>query len=91
MQYFQVCEPNVLLGEQSTTDGFLKDSFSRLRSWLLAAAAAAAAGELINERADVFTEDAMKRAMAQQITVCCVVTIGMMLYVVCNTTVTFSN
>ena len=71
------------MGEQSTTDGFLKDSFSRLRSWLLAAAA----GELINERADVFTEDAMKRAMAQQITVC---------YnwdddVVCNTTVTFSN
>ena len=67
--YFQVREPNVLLGEQSTTDGFLKDSFSRLRScWLLAAAA----GELINERADVFTEDAMKRAMAQQITVCCV-------------------
>ena len=76
--YFQVREPNVLLGEQSTTDGFLKDSFSRLRSWLLAAAA----GELINERADVFTEDAMKRAMAQQITVCCVVTIGMMLYVI---------
>ena len=30
-----------------------------------------AAGELINERADVFTKDVMKRLMAQQIAVCC--------------------
>ena len=28
------------------------------------------AGELINECADVFTEDVMKRLMAQQIAVC---------------------